>query len=29
MRQQKNIVLLLVGCLLVSAFVGCGKKQTE
>ncbi|MEE5993069.1 MAG: hypothetical protein V3G42_07480 [Oscillospiraceae bacterium] len=29
MRQQKNIVLLLVGCLLVSAFVGCSKKQTN
>lgn len=29
MRQQRNISLLLAGCILLTAFTGCGKKQTE
>ena len=29
MRQQRNISLLLVGCLLFASFTGCGKKQAE
>ncbi len=29
MRQQKNIAFFLAGCLLLSAFAGCGKNQTN
>ncbi len=29
MRQQKNIALFFAGCLLLSAFAGCGKNQTD